>query len=174
MKAHGVEFKSGLSEREIAAVETLHQFQFPPDLRAFLQAALPCGDRFPQWRRPDDPDLLASLDWPEEGIVFDVEQNSLWLDEWGPRPSAMLRAIEIARRLVRHAPTLIPIYAHRYLPAEPQQSGNPVFSVHQSDIIVYGRDLWDYLRNEFEGPSSSTVPDPSSCRPIRFWTDLAE
>jgi hypothetical protein len=174
MKAHGVNFEPGLSDQEIEAVETRHQFQFPPDLRAFLQAALPCGDGFPPWRRPDDPGLLARLRWPEEGIAFDVEHNSLWQDNWGPRPKEISQAIERAQRLVRQAPTLIPICSHRYLPSEPQLPGNPVFSVYQLDIVAYGRDLWDYLRNEFESPFSSSVPDPSSCRPIRYWADLAE
>jgi hypothetical protein len=44
---------------------------------------------------------------------------------------------------------LIPIYGHRYLVGEPCCAGNPVLSVHQSDIIVYGRDLREYLLREF-------------------------
>lgn len=51
--------------------------------------------------------------------------------------------------LVAAAPRLLPIYSHRYLLAEPCRAGNPVFSVYQSDIIVYGTDLRTYLLHEF-------------------------
>ena len=80
-----------------------------------------------------------------------------------------------ARRAVSEAPVLIPICSHRYIPAEPFESGNPVFSVHQTDIIYYGADLMDYLQNEFSyyfgraGYAICRTP-----RPVRFWSRLAE
>ena len=43
------------------------------------------------------------------------------------------------------APTLIPIYGHRYLPAGNGTHGHPVLSVYQTDIIFYGTDLADYM-----------------------------
>ena len=53
----------------------------------------------------------------------------------------------------------------------PQLPDNPVFSVHQTDIIVYGTDLEDYLAHEFlmteDAQEEWTVP--SGTRPIRFW-----
>ena len=33
---------------------------------------------------------------------------------------------------------LVPVYSHRYLPAEPKRSCNAVLSVHQTDVVVYG------------------------------------
>ena len=71
----------------------------------------------------------------------------------------------------RAGPALIPIYAHRAIPNEPLEAGNPVFSVWQAvDTIVYGADLADYLRREF-----SRVPgEADEGRPIRFWTDLLD
>ena len=68
---------------------------------------------------------------------------------------------------VAAAPRLIPIYGHRMMPDEPQEPGNPVFSVHQTDIIHYGFDLADYLRHEFGLPGRE--PWPERVRPIRFW-----
>ena len=35
------------------------------------------------------------------------------------------------------------------MPSEPFTEGNPVFSVHQTDIIAYGVGLADYLTHEF-------------------------
>jgi hypothetical protein len=65
--------------------------------------------------------------------------------------------------------------AHRYIPEEPHERGNPVLSVYQSDIIYYGADLDDYFRRELD-----FALDPQGARPltpkrrIRFWSDLIE
>ena len=53
------------------------------------------------------------------------------------------------------------------MPAEPATSGNPVFSVHQTDIIVYGVDLEDYLRKEFDLPRREPPSNPPAAIP--FW-----
>ena len=50
MKKRGIAFDAGLSDSEIAATETQFGFRFPPDLRLFLQAGLPKGTQFPNWR----------------------------------------------------------------------------------------------------------------------------
>jgi len=80
-------------------------------------------------------------------------------------------AFEVARRFVEQAPRLIPIHSHRYLPAEPNTAGNPVFSVYQADIIHYGRNLRSYLLHEFGKMTytESVTPEP---RDVRFWSDL--
>jgi hypothetical protein len=84
-----------------------------------------------------------------EGLQFDVEHNNLWRPSWGPKP-AMLEAQKArVRELVEAAPRLIPIFEHRCLLAELCAAGNPVFSVWQSDIVVYGADLRDYFLFEF-------------------------
>ncbi len=61
--------------------------------------------------------------------------------------------------------------------------GNPVFSVHQTDIIYYGKNLWDYFEQEF-GPhgegwyggqqyAETTSEEYLAVhRPIRFWSSL--
>jgi hypothetical protein len=48
--------------------------------------------------------------------------------------------------------------------------GNPVFSVHQTDIIYYGVDLRDYLIHEFLARENVGVwPIPASVRRVPFW-----
>jgi hypothetical protein len=64
---------------------------------------------------------------------------------------------------------LIPVYSHRYLPAT-GDPGAPVFSVSQSDVIVYGRTLSDYLRKEWT--ASRARPLSSRARSVPFWSDL--
>src|SRR5215213_5581205 len=51
---HRVECDAGLTDAEVIAVEGRFSFQFPPDLREFLQTALPLGPKFPDWRSGDE------------------------------------------------------------------------------------------------------------------------
>jgi hypothetical protein len=162
-----VEFDVGLTDAEAAAAEARFAFRFPPDLRAFLQTALPRGPRFPDWRSGEEAALRDWLDLPRQGILFDIEHNGFWLSEWGTRPDTLEQAFRVAGELIAAAPKLIPIYGHRMMPDEPHLPGNPVFSVHQTDIIHYGYDLADYLRHEFHLPGRE--PWPEQVRAIRFW-----
>jgi hypothetical protein len=171
LRSRGIAFEPGLTDAEVTAAEARFGFRFPPDLRALLQAALPRGASFPDWRSGDEAELRDWLDRPRQGVVFDVEYNGFWLDEWGPRPEALMEAKRVAEQLVAAAPRLIPVYSHRMMPDEPQLPDNPVFSVHQTDIIVYGRDLRDYLAHEFlmTGHEQEEWAVPSGTRSIRFW-----
>ena len=156
----------GLTDAEIESVQDRFGFQFPPDLRSVLQRFLPVGQNFPDWRGGSVFDLLARLVWPLEGILFDL-RHGLWLAEWGEKPLDSEEAKELVRRIVSGAPILVPIFSHRYLPAEPLLAGNPVFSVYQTDIVYYGNDLASYFQKEF----GVALPDwaASKPRPIRFW-----
>src|SRR5260221_4601515 len=86
-----------------------------------------------------------------EGLQFDVEHAGLWRPNWGPKPATLEAQKARVRELVERAPRLIPVFEHRYLLAEPCVAGNPVLSMWQSDIVVYGADLRDYLLFEFAG-----------------------
>jgi hypothetical protein len=167
MRARGIDFDAGLTDTEVVATETQFGFQFPADLREFLQTALPRGKGFPDWRSGAELELREWLDLPLRGILFDIEHNNFWLEEWGARPDSLVEAIRVVKDLVATAPRLIPIYHHRMMPSEPNMAGNPVFSVHQTDIIHYGTDLETYLRNEFNLLVGKSQPD--EIRQIRFW-----
>jgi hypothetical protein len=165
--SHKVKFDAGLTDEEVAQCERKFAFRFPPDLREFLQTALPSGPRFPNWRACNEPELRERLDRPRDGLLFDVEHNGLWLEEWGERPVSLAVALDVASGHISRAPKLIPVFSHRMMPEEPHMSGNPVLSVYQSDIIYYGFDLADYLRHEFA--LSQRKKRPESMRPIPFW-----
>ena len=177
MRSRGIGFDVGLTDTEVAAAERRFGFRFPPDLRAFLQTALPQGEPFPDWRAGNEAELRDWLDQPRHGVVFDVEHNGFWLEEWGPRPATLVAAKMVVEQLVATAPRLIPIYMHRMIPAKPHLAGNPVFSVHQTDIIVYGTDLQDYIAHDFlmteDERADWTIPHGT--RPIAFWnTDASK
>src|SRR6185295_11347319 len=166
----GIQFAPGLTASQVQAAEVAHGFNFPPDLRAFLEFALPVGERIPDWREPTSKSVLHALAWPADSLCFDIEHNGFWLASWGPKPEKLEGAFALARDAVRAAPFLVPIYAHRYIPAAPCEAGNPVFSVYQTDIIYYGLDLASYLFAEFSVPNP--FPMPESPRAIEFWGEL--
>jgi len=170
LRERGVEFATGLSASQIDTAEAEYGFRFPPDLRALLEHALPLGERFPDWRSPGSEFVQDRLAWPADSMCFDIAHNTFWLPAWGPKPDSMKDAQAVARKAVRAAPFMIPVYGHRYLPAVPCQVGNPVFSVYQTDIIYYGLDLPSYLFAEFGVPNPFQVPDLP--REIEFWSEL--
>ena len=173
LQHRGVSLAPGLTDDEIRRAEQMHGFRFPPDLRTLLSSALPVAQGFPDWRSPDSPALDKQMAWPFEGIAFDIEHSNFWWEPWGPKPATLSEAVMIARKGVESAPRLIPLYYHRYLPAEPELAGNPVFSIHQTDIIYYGADLRRYFSCEFGGLEHAEAVQ-GNLRPIRFWTALIE
>jgi hypothetical protein len=171
LKDAGISFEHGLSEDEVAALQGIFGFRFPPDLKCLLQCAMPVGEKFPNWRG-SQTQLEITLGWPMEGLCFDVEHNKFWIESWRSRPANTEDALTLVRKLCREAPRLVPIYMHRFIPDEPMLVGNPVFSVHQSDIIVYGNDLPSYFQREFgiHLPMWAT----KTKRAIRFWDVIVD
>lgn len=157
---------------ELAAAEQRFGIRFPPDLADLLREGLPAGNRFPRWRLLDES-VATQLRWPLEGMLFDVEHNAFWMSEWGERPPKLETANAIVAAAIQASPALVPIFGHRYLPAEPAEAGNPVFSVYQTDIIYYGHDLASYFEAEF-GSGYVRAIRFEDIKPIRFWSRLAE
>ena len=177
---------SGLSEDEFRAIQEKHGFEFPPDLRELLADRLPVGEGWPNWRAGTRSywsiedgwrvrSLADDLAWPLEGMLFDVEHNAFWQHRFGERPNDLVEAFECVRRAIARVPLLVPIYKHRYIPASPSQPGNPVLSVWQTDIIVYGTDLASYLEVEFFDRAHKTIArEAEAARTVEFWSDLLE
>lgn len=159
------EIADGLTEAELDAIEARYGFSFAADHRALLRASLPLGRGWPDWRDGDRDELADRLRRPVEGVLFDVEEDIYWHPSWGERPSPTANAVRVARRALATAPQLVPVYGHRYLPGLPGDSGHPVLSVMQTDVIVYARDLGAYLRGERGGSADAEVIVP-------FWRDL--
>ena len=175
MRRAGVTFEDGLSEEEIERIQVMYDFVFPQDLKSFLQFALPVSNGFWNWRSEDQSKIEEMFRWPIEGICFDIENNDFWLDEWGGKPQKTKDQLEIAKKHVSLAPTLIPVCGHRFMPSQPSESGNPVFSVYQTDIIYYGRDLKDYLQNEFSYAFGRADYElEGDIKEIEFWSKLVE
>lgn len=168
-ETRGIQFDTGLGDNEIANIENTYGFHFPPDLAAFLQTALPISKGFPNWRTESAEAIRKRLDIPLVGVLFDVEHNNFWLPEWGPRPTSLDDALEQTRSLIEQAPKLIPVYNHRMMPDRPLKIGNPIFSVHQTDIIYYGVDLRDFLIHQFLNATHADSRSSDEPREIEFW-----
>jgi tetratricopeptide (TPR) repeat protein len=171
----------GLSERELRAAERRYSFRFPPDLRACLAASLPTGPGFPNWRTNTRQHTIhdgSLVTWPLEkvlasplqGLLFDLKHNAFWPRPLGPRPATDAKARAALRAAVKAAPPLIPIYLHRFIPATPDP-GNPVLSVQQSDIVLYGHTLADFIQQEWTPNVRAAHARP---RKVQFWTELLD
>jgi hypothetical protein len=173
-KLNGLSFTQGLTNEEFKQIEQTYDLRFPPDLRKLLCHMLPIGRGFPIWRDLSQRGIASMrqyLNMPLEGILFDVQYNQFWYPAWGERPEDNKVALEIARQQYAKVPPLVPVYNHRYMPTEPYEVGNPVLSVHQTDVIAYGANLEDYLQTEFNRKSYEGM-DFASVKPIEFWLDL--
>ncbi|WP_421742383.1 hypothetical protein [Cellulomonas sp.] len=171
LDAAGVWLDPGLSADELADVERRFGFTFCADHRELLTLAVPVGDRWPDWLDDDESTLREQLAWPVDGVVVDVVENDFWPASWGPWPDGAREAA--ARAHLASVPTMVPVYAHRYLPSGPAAPGTPVFSIYQTDVIYYGSDLADYLERELLG-RSSPVPVPDASLRVPFWSDLVD
>ncbi len=162
LKQNGVHFAPGLTEEELARAESTYGFVFPASLREFYAIALPVAtdepvtprirdDWFPLWNDFSDDNvetIRARMAYPLRSILWDVENNGDWRKAWGERPTDLAEALEKCRTALAADPVMIPVHAHRYMPAL-ADSDPYVLSIHGFDTILYGDNLEDYLRNEF-------------------------
>jgi hypothetical protein len=177
LKNKNIIFEEGLTNEEFHAITMMFGISFPYDLEYFLQTALPVSTGFVNWRKAlNDKDERESinkrLSWPLDGILFDVENNTFWYDEWDENNNNAEHQVRIVKQHYRTYPTLIPIYSHRYIPSLPIEEGNPVFSVYQTDIIYYGNDLISYFCNEFH-IKLLEYSVPEKPKYIEFWGKMA-
>jgi hypothetical protein len=175
LKNKGIIFENGLSVKEYCDINRIFNIDFPPDLKLFLQIALPVSTGFVNWRaalndKEERTHINKRLSWPLEGMLFDVENNLFWDEDWGIKPSSFEKQKEVVIRNYQKYPVLIPIYSHRYIPSYPHEEGNPIFSIYQMDIVYYGCDLLFYLYKEFH------ITIPKDFNPIQdpkyivFWS----
>lgn len=175
LKLKGISFEQGLSNQEVKDIESTYDFIFTPDLKEFLMTALPVNNDFINWRDKSVDNInsiKSKFIWPLEGIVFDIEHNNFWFESWGSKPNSLEKAIAICRNEFLKVPKLIPIYSHRYISSEPNEPGNPIISVYQTDIIYYGENLLSYLEVEFNLKNRNEI-NFDSIKKIRFWDHLA-
>jgi hypothetical protein len=163
--------RAGYSQSEIEDIQNRWNLRFPPDLVDLMRQRRPLlGDGF-DWLKATPEEIQRKLDWPYEGFLFDVRYNDLWWPEWGPKPISGAEQAATLSEVIAKAPKLIPLDSHRYLPEMPFESGNPVFSVWQSDVVYYGENLADWIVCEEKRWGAGRPVDPENpAKEIPFWS----
>ncbi|MGQ5259592.1 hypothetical protein ACTWLT_02425 [Micromonospora sp. ZYX-F-536] len=171
---------SGLTDAEFDRIEREHGFEFADDHRAFLAAGLPVWQPYeegqtweqpwPDWRNADPEALREHLAWPVDCLLWDV-QHGHWRQEWGDLPETTQEAVAVARLRLTDVPAMVPVYAHRFLPAGRGTAAHPVLSMRGWDIIYYGTDLLDYIGQEFQEPRPDRADDWNPQATVPFWRD---
>ncbi|MBC1797159.1 SMI1/KNR4 family protein [Listeria booriae] len=172
LKKKKVKLAPGLTEDEIRKCEKIFDIKFPPALKNLLKEVLPISKEFINWRDHSKRNVLQikkRLDWPWEGIVFDIEENDFWVQSWGVKPDLVTERIRIAKEKYDVAPKLVPIYSHRYMPEGSEQ----VLSVYQTDIIFYGTTLLEYFQIELDWKPYERM-DFENIKAIPFWTEIID
>lgn len=166
-----------MTNAELKKAEQYYQITFPFELKTLLNAVLPVSPHFYNWNdytTENQTTIKQALNWPVEGILFDVEYNNLWLEDyWGAAPQQLDEKLFIAKRHLNKVPKLIPIYSHRYIPYISNQQLAPILSVYQTDIIYYGNNLWNYFEHEFNLINDVNI-DFACIIHIPFWSIFLE
>ena len=144
----------GLTDEEFEKIEKFYSIKFPISLRTLYKSFLP---EFYNWRDFSEENvnkIKYYLNWPIEGILFDIQNNGFWKKCFGQRTNDINENKKIALEFLENSnnetvPKLIPVYAHRYVPCYPDIMDIPVISVYQTDIVFYGKNLEDYFKSEF-------------------------
>ncbi|HAB8811070.1 TPA_asm: SMI1/KNR4 family protein [Listeria monocytogenes] len=175
LESRGYVLLKGMSYEQINIIQNLYKITFPPELKELLMTFNPY--QLYNWADLSEKNIAQMkniLALPKEGIMFDIKENSFWMNAWGGKPESMALAIDVAEYNLDQASPLIPIYSHRYIPSAPHETRNPVYSVHQTDVIVYGADLWDYFRIEFGNKKQEDIKFHKIKINIPFWSGLTE
>ncbi|MGD9740270.1 MAG: hypothetical protein AB7O56_13625 [Bauldia sp.] len=158
---------AGYTDDELDDIQARWSLRFPRDLLDLLRERRKILSRSFDWLE-SDPDVIRKvLEWPFEGFWFDV-QHGLWWPEWGEKPTEAGAQRDRLHEIFAAAPKLIPLAGHRYLPQEPQESGNPVLSIHQSDAIWYGSDLENWMEREDDNQFVQLGP----LKEVPFWSEV--
>ena len=166
-RERGVTLEEGLSDMEVANIETEYGFRFPPDLRAVLKEAQPTSHGFTDWRNTHSAGLRASSAEPVEGVLGAVRAGTFWFPQWGERPTDEVSALHVAQEGLQVAPTLIPFWGGIYIPDDPPEDGNPLFSVNDFDIVYIAESLYALAKRSRLGGWLSDTTGPM--RDILLW-----
>lgn len=160
--------KEWLSKLEIYNLEKEMNIVFPIEYKMMLQKFMPTWDIFIDWRNIDNSwfrfRFTNQFDW----ILFDVKHNWFRYKSWGESPMDIWDRVSKAAYFLRFVKPLIPIYWHRYVS---QIDNWPIFSVVQTDIVLYWTNLESYIINEFSELNPNKSMDFTSIT-IPFRSDL--
>ena len=144
-----IKISNGMSEKEIKKVEKIYQIVFPKDYKEMLKEfVLDCNN----WRDISEKNisyLKDKINAPIEGIIFDIENNGFWMNEFGNKPKNIQERVNIFLKYIEknNIPKLIPILNNTYMIGD-ENSEYPIVSVIQKDIIILSNNLINYFEQK--------------------------
>lgn len=174
LRSHGIQVETGLTDAEVGKIEKIYGIQFPESLKEFLMEGVPISDGYYNWRnfKADNIEYIKRVIHHPVKYIEDYPEEVEWYREWGKEPECVSDRIRIVKKRLKDAPTLLPIYSHRYMP-ESLDENPPVISVMGVDIIFYGENLADYFKVELGEKKHSEI-NCQKIKPISFWSDIID
>lgn len=172
LKKRGVEFELGLTNNEVDKIESIYNIILPYELKLFLKTAVPISDGFYNWRNfaPENIKFIKETILSFKNNIIECFDDVEWCPKWGKEPEDIEKRKAKIIEMVNNAPTIIPLYGHRGM-AEINVMNNPVFSIVDTDIIYYGKNIINYLEIEFDIKKYDSL-NLKNITYIPFWSDL--
>lgn len=169
--------ENGLTNAQLAAFEQVVGAQLPFELGLLLVMGVPDGDRWWRWDENPAAEWHRWLDQLHGGVLFDVEHNGLWLHSWGAPPASVEERLSTVQSMLDAAPPLVPVRGHRCMPVVPVVPGDeprsiPVYSIVQTDIVIYGDDLAGWFHKQFD--LALPLWEHAGEADVPFWSPLIE
>jgi len=145
----GTRWNPGLSDELIARYEGVLGARFPGDFKAFLREM--------NGTDPSTLNVYSSTGHPHREWVGvysyprDLEIVKEMIEHIRSSRDDITRDLAEQGFELRAEASLVPIYGHRYVACVPNADSSVVLSivVHDTDAIVYGNSLEEYLEREF-------------------------
>ena len=169
LEDNNIQLNVGMTQNEIIKAEEFYGIEFPKDMKEMLMSFVPISNNFYNWNDYSEENVSIiknMLEWPYEGIIFDIKNDDFWLEEFGECPEKIEDRINKFKKYQPNIPKLIPIFSHRYV-VSGKDAGYPIMSVYQTDIIYYGSNLLEYFKHEFNHTYNIT-----SVKEIPFWSKI--
>ena len=148
-------------------IEEIYAIRFPSSLADRYSEGVPFSMEkewlFPDWLNLSEVNVAAIrqlISYPKEWLLRDVKKG-MWHSAWGEQPNHPEEAVKKVRELLALTPLLIPVCGHRYMLCLEGNEDPPIISTVGYDTVLYGNNLKEYLKVEFEGgllPEEAAVP----------------
>jgi hypothetical protein len=172
--------EAGLTADDLRRAEDEFNIAMPPLWRSVLSLVHPVElpepargpdgvrrwTRFPDWRLRDLDATRAMVQWPVEGVLFDVANNGFWWRAWGEPPTDPGLRLADARSALADVPLLTPLWGHLYVGGD---DASPVFSIVQADLYIPFATLMDLVSGR---PQTDPPTDDYPIGEVPFWSLL--
>lgn len=141
-------FLKGISRKEIDELQLLFGFDFPWEYREMLLTFSNIDTNLISI----NPEDKSDIEYASEKFFYqypeDYKKSRLLINEINKNKFEAELALTEAGFDITKIVGYIPMYSHRALVVFEDKYLSPVISVMQSDIIMFGNNLREYLKNE--------------------------